>query len=127
MQQTQDQVQAAINQANQMAGAGQVAKDLATKLEAITFPSAEAGQELRQLALESGRSAEDLIAIHAKAQDLISVAKDLYDAQRFFGLSTEETIESLRSFLSAVGLSEGPDSCSNQPNSGPARTGPRCA
>jgi len=66
MQQTQDQVQAAINQANQMAGAGQVAADLATKLEAITFPSAEAGQKLRQLALESGRSAEELIAIHAK-------------------------------------------------------------
>jgi len=106
MQQTQNQAQAAIDQADKMAGAGQVAEDLAAKLEGITLPSAEAGKKLRQLALESGRSAEDLIAIHAKAQDLISVAKQLYEAQRFFGLSTEATVSALRDFLSALGLSE---------------------
>ena len=106
MQQTQNQAQAAINQANRIAGAGQAATDLAAKLEAIKFPSAEAGQQLRQLALESGRSAEDLIAIHAKAQDLISVAEQLYEAQSFFHLSTEETVSALRAFLSELGLSE---------------------
>jgi len=103
---TQQQAQATIDQAEKMARSGQAAEGLQAQLEKLTFPSAEAGQTLRQLALEGGRSAKDLIAIHAKAQDLISVAKDLYDAQRFFGLSTEQTIESLRSFLSAVGLSE---------------------
>jgi len=79
----------ACDQAEKTAKSGQVAEDLATKLEGITFPSAEAGQKLRQLALESSRSAEDLIAIHAKAQDLISIAALGLSQTQFEGIIAE--------------------------------------
>ena len=73
-------------------------------LAQITSPTKEAGEYLRSLA--ENAAPDELVQLAAKVQEVISSTRELYEAQKLFGLSTEETIEQLRSFLSALGLSE---------------------